>query len=129
MATVTPPLAKILAAALVAAFHFGAAAAPSPPSIRDDLKAVTTYESAGLYWTAPGGKADCRVRYRAAGETSWRIGFDLWFDARNNECRGKPGAPEGRHAVRSRGGPRATGPTASESASRPGPNARRWRAP
>ena len=61
-----------------------------------EVRAVTTYESAGLYWTAPGGKQDCRVRYRAAGETEWRIGFDLWFDARNNECRGsivklKPG--------------------------------------
>jgi hypothetical protein len=53
-----------------------------------DLRAITTYESAGLYWTAPGGRDDCRVRYRAVGETRWRIGFDLWFDARNDECRG-----------------------------------------
>jgi hypothetical protein len=61
-----------------------------------DLRAITTYESAGLYWTAPGGKEDCRVRYRTAGETEWRVGFDLWYDARNDECRGsivhlKPG--------------------------------------
>src|SRR5262245_6265896 len=65
-----------------------------PPNT--DLAAVTTYESAGLYWIAPGGREDCRVRFRAAGEKEWRVGFDLWFDARNNECRGsivrlKPG--------------------------------------
>jgi hypothetical protein len=63
---------------------FSLATAIADPNIR----AVTTYESAGLYWVAPGGKGDCRVRYRQAGETEWRIGFDLWFDARNNECRG-----------------------------------------
>ena len=68
----------------------------TPALAEVDLRAITTYESAGLYWTAPGGKDDCRVRYRRAGETEWRIGFDLWFDARNNECRGsivnlKPG--------------------------------------
>jgi hypothetical protein len=61
-----------------------------------DLRAITTYESAGLYWTVPGGTEDCRVRYRAVGERDWRVGFDLWFDGRANECRGslvylKPG--------------------------------------
>ena len=63
-------------------------AAPALALADADVRAVTTYESAGLYWVAPGGKADCRVRYRPVGEKEWRIGFDLWFDARNNECRG-----------------------------------------
>src|SRR5688572_14977589 len=63
-----------------------------------DVRVVTTYESAGLYWVAPERKGDCRVRYRKVGETDWHIGFDLWFDARNDECRGsivhlKPGTP------------------------------------
>ena len=49
----------------------------------EDLRSITTYESAGLYWTAPGGRDDCRVRFRPVGQDEWRIGFDLWFDARN----------------------------------------------
>ena len=66
-------------------FVLAAATAPgAPPAVR----AVTTYESAGLYWTLPGGSDDCRVRYRALGEKQWRVGFDLWYDARTQECRG-----------------------------------------
>jgi hypothetical protein len=73
-----------------------AAAFPAIAAAEAEVRAVATYESAGLYWTAPGGKDDCRIHYRAVGETEWRVGFDLWFDARNNECRGsvvhlKPG--------------------------------------
>ena len=49
---------------------------------------MPTYESAGLYWQSPGGSAGCRVRFRAAGEERWREGLDLWYDARNDECRG-----------------------------------------
>ncbi|HEX5130124.1 MAG TPA: right-handed parallel beta-helix repeat-containing protein [Usitatibacter sp.] len=66
-------------------FLIAAASAPATPS---DVRAVTTYESAGLYWELPGGKEDCRVRYRRVGETDWRIGFDLWYDPRTRECRG-----------------------------------------
>ena len=87
-------MARALAIALLAG-TFLAASLPSF-SAEPEVRAVTTFESAGLYWTAPGGKEDCRVRYRASGEKEWRVGFDLWFDARNNECRGsivklKPG--------------------------------------
>ena len=59
-----------------------------------DLQAVPTYESAGLYWQSParGSRAKdgpaCRVRFRAAGEERWHDGLDLWYDARNEECRG-----------------------------------------
>ena len=87
-------MARALAIALLAG-TFLAASLPSV-SAEPEMRAITTFESAGLYWTAPGGKEDCRVRYRASGEKEWRVGFDLWFDARNNECRGsivrlKPG--------------------------------------
>ena len=59
------------------------AATPQP-----DVRAVTTYESAGLYWAAPGQATDCRVRFREAGAAEWLPGLELWFDARGNECRG-----------------------------------------
>ena len=80
----------LAAAAALLAVNFGVRAAEA------DLRAVTTYESAGLYWTLPGANQDCRVRYRGVGESQWRIGFDLWYDARTRECRGslvhlKPG--------------------------------------
>ena len=53
-----------------------------------DVRVVPTFESAGLYWSAPGARGDCRVRFRKAGETEWRRGLDLWYDERSNECRG-----------------------------------------
>ena len=70
--------------------------APALALALSDVRAVPTYESVGLYWVAPERAADCRVRFRAAGEAQWRVGFDLWYDARNRECRGsivglKPG--------------------------------------
>lgn len=53
-------------------------------------RAVCTFASIGLYWTPDGGAADkpCRVRYRAAGEPTWREALPLWFDIRNSEYRG-----------------------------------------
>jgi hypothetical protein len=56
-----------------------------------DVRAVTTYESVGLYWSNPpfGWAANgCQVRYRPAGQGAWKQGHDLWFDAASNECRG-----------------------------------------
>src|SRR5687767_12458542 len=50
--------------------------------------AVTTYESAGLYWQSPGGTAGCEVKYRKNGETAWKQGLDMWYDARDGQCRG-----------------------------------------
>ena len=54
------------------------------------VRAVPTYESVGLYWSNPGANSatGCEVKFRAAGETSFRQGLAMWFDARNNECRG-----------------------------------------
>src|SRR5207244_10721109 len=57
---------------------------PTPP------RAVSTFESIGLYWTPPAnpGAAGCTVQYRKYGDTAWKAGLGLWLDARNNECRG-----------------------------------------
>jgi hypothetical protein len=52
--------------------------------------AIPTFESLGLYWNPPSnpGAAGCEVRYRKAGETAWKPGLPMWYDARNSECRG-----------------------------------------
>src|SRR5258706_5839155 len=54
------------------------------------VSAVTTYESAGLYWTSPGANTatGCEVKFRKAGDSAWKQGLALWFDAAKNECRG-----------------------------------------
>jgi hypothetical protein len=51
---------------------------------------VPTYESVGLYWTAPGANAatGCEVKFRKVGDATWRQGLAMWFDARDNQCRG-----------------------------------------
>ncbi|HEX7052398.1 MAG TPA: Ig-like domain-containing protein [Burkholderiales bacterium] len=61
-------------------------------------RAVPTFESLGLYWKPDSnpGSQGCRVQYRAAGQGAWKQGLNLWYDARNAECRGslvhlKPG--------------------------------------
>jgi hypothetical protein len=52
------------------------------------VAAVPTYESAGLYWQSPGGTAGCEVRYRRSGESAWKQGLAMWYDARDSQCRG-----------------------------------------
>ena len=52
------------------------------------VSAVPTYESVGLYWSNPGGTNGCQVRFRKSSESTWRQGLDLWYDARNSQCRG-----------------------------------------
>src|SRR5260221_2225408 len=53
-------------------------------------RAVTTFESIGIYWTPPAdpGPRGCPIQFRKSGDSSWREGLPLWFDARNRECRG-----------------------------------------
>src|SRR5688572_7884842 len=68
-------------AALVA--HAQTATLPSTNTI-----AVPTYESVGLYWTSPGGTNGCQVKFRKAGATAWTQGLDMWYDARDSQCRG-----------------------------------------
>ncbi|HUP30949.1 MAG TPA: right-handed parallel beta-helix repeat-containing protein, partial [Usitatibacter sp.] len=45
-------------------------------------------ESAGIYWSSPGGTAGCEVKFRKAGESAWRAGLPMWYDARDAQCRG-----------------------------------------
>src|SRR5919108_4553621 len=62
-------------------------AAPPPPAA---AKAISTFHSIGLYWTPPAdpGANGCSVQYRVLGDTAWRDALPMWYDARNNECRG-----------------------------------------
>ena len=55
-----------------------------------NAKAIATFESLGMYWT-PGsnpGSQGCEVRYRKKSESAWKKGLNMWYDARNSECRG-----------------------------------------
>ncbi len=55
-----------------------------------NTKAIATFESLGLYWTPPAnpGSAGCNAQFRKAGDAAWRNALPMWYDARNNECRG-----------------------------------------
>ena len=53
-----------------------------------NVRAVPTYESAGIYWSSPGTSTDCSVQFRKAGDAAWTQGLNLWYDAAKNECRG-----------------------------------------
>jgi hypothetical protein len=59
-------------------------------AIAAEPRAVATFESIGVYWTPPAnpGAAGCAIKFRKAGDAAWRDGLPLWFDSRNNECRG-----------------------------------------
>lgn len=65
---------------------------PASFAATNPARAVPTFESIGLYWVPDVPPADpgagCQVSFRAAPEESWSSGLPLWFDARNNECRG-----------------------------------------
>jgi hypothetical protein len=69
---------------------------PPPPPPPGGLpstgtSAVPTYESAGIYWSAPGSGASsggCEVKFRKQGDSAWRDGLALWYDGASNECRG-----------------------------------------
>jgi hypothetical protein len=60
--------------------------------------AVPTFNSIGIYWKPNGGgpMRPCVVKYRKAGENSWREAQDLWFDLNMHE-----GLPE--HSMEYRG--------------------------
>jgi hypothetical protein len=63
---------------------------PSASLPSTGTKAVATFESLGLYWTPPSnpGAAGCTIQYRKSGESGWKKGLSMWYDARNSECRG-----------------------------------------
>ena len=84
-------LAGALSVLLVGtAFYAGSVRAQTPTATLPSTGtiAVTTYESAGLYWQSPGGTAGCEVKYRKAGETAWKQALPMWYDARDSQCRG-----------------------------------------
>jgi hypothetical protein len=66
------------------------AAPPPPPPPAPAPKAISTFHSIGLYWTPPAnpGASGCSVQYRIPGDAAWRDALPMWYDARNNECRG-----------------------------------------
>jgi hypothetical protein len=62
------------------------------------VRAVPTYEAVGLYWTNPGNVSSCQVQYRKQGDSAWKQGLDMWYDAANGACKGSvvyltPGTP------------------------------------
>jgi hypothetical protein len=61
-----------------------------PPSLPGGGTAVATFESVGLYWSAPPppGASGCQVQYRKTSECAWSAALPLWFDTRDDECRG-----------------------------------------
>lgn len=78
------------ALALACSAVFTAHAASGRSGTATPPRAVATFESIGLYW-APGanpGPAGCQVQFRKVGDSAWREGLGMWFDGRNNECRG-----------------------------------------
>jgi hypothetical protein len=62
------------------------AAEPSSPQPR----ALATFESIGLYWTPPGnpGADGCVVQFKKSADSAWKPGLNMWYDSRDNECRG-----------------------------------------
>src|SRR5258708_38181242 len=59
-------------------------------------RAIATFESIGVYWTPPShpGPGGCAIQFRKIGESAWREGLPLWFDAPNADCRGRLAQPE-----------------------------------
>ncbi len=53
----------------------------------DNFRAVGTYECIGLYFKSP-DLGQCRVRFRQKGASTWRDGYPLVHDRRDNEYRG-----------------------------------------
>src|SRR4051794_5772036 len=77
-------------ALLAASFLFvGAAVAWQSAHAQDaSVRAVPTYEAAGLYWSNPGNVSSCEVQYRKQGETSWKQGLNMWYDSNAGQCKG-----------------------------------------
>ncbi len=53
----------------------------------DDFHAVATYECIGLYFKSP-DLGPCDVSFRQDGTSTWREGYPLVFDTRDNQYRG-----------------------------------------
>ena len=61
-----------------------------PGDVGAEARAITTFESMGLYWSPDGGGEGvvCEVRYQVVATDSWKEGLPLWFDPRDQEYRG-----------------------------------------
>ena len=53
---------------------------------KDDFHAVPTYECIGLYLKSP-DLGQCDVRFRENDASTWRQGYPLFYDPRDNEYR------------------------------------------
>lgn len=88
--TTTTPTTSTTSTTTTATTAPAPAPAPAPTLPSTNTRAVPTFESIGLYWTPPAnpGSAGCSIRYQKLGDTAWKDGLPMWYDARNNECRG-----------------------------------------
>ncbi|CAG4882946.1 protein of unknown function [Georgfuchsia toluolica] len=89
--TAAPTTTTTVATTTTTTLLLTASAPPPATSLPStNTKAITTFESIGLYWTPPSnpGSAGCPIRYQKVGDTAWKNGLPMWYDARNNECRG-----------------------------------------
>lgn len=76
-------MAVLMLCCLVGKFAFG----QGLPAGNSNVKAVTTFECAGIYWKSPESDR-CSVRYRELKSTTWLNAMDLVYDARDGEYRG-----------------------------------------
>ena len=65
------------------AVHAQTATLPSTGTI-----AIPTYEAVGLTWQSPGAASSCEVKFRVNGESAWQQGLAMWYDSRDQQCRG-----------------------------------------
>ena len=50
--------------------------------------AIPTYEAAGITWQSPGASSSCEVKFRVNGQSAWQQGLAMWYDSRDQQCRG-----------------------------------------
>ena len=79
---------SLLICGLAAVATGARAQAPAPTLPSTGTIAIPTYEAVGLTWQSPGASSSCEVKYRASGESAWRQGLAMWYDARDQQCRG-----------------------------------------
>jgi hypothetical protein len=69
------------------------------PGVVGTLTAVSTFESIGLYWSGTacygGSNVVCNVQYRVVGDSSWKMGYPLSFDARQHNANDVSGKAAG----------------------------------
>ncbi len=52
--------------------------------------AIATFESLGLYFSPPSdpGPQGCQLQFRKSTDCEWKQGLPMWYDPRDQECRG-----------------------------------------